>query len=102
MSGETSVTIYILARTGKLTHLEGNEGFQATIRVLNAVGLGDIEFNHCSSEPVEEQFWRAFDGLSNCTEAEMRKHLPEFVGDPNNRAKVEALLSGEETTQRLN
>ena len=27
MSGETSVTIYILARTGKLTHLEGNEGF---------------------------------------------------------------------------
>jgi len=102
MSGETSVTIYILAITGKLTHLEGNEGFQATIRVLNAVGLGDIEFNHCSSEPVEEQFWRAFDGLSGCTEAEMRKHLPEFVGDPNNRAKVEALLSGEETTQRLN
>ena len=50
-----------MAKTGKLTHLEGNEGFQATMRVLNALGIGSIEFDHKTAKPVEEQFWDAFD-----------------------------------------
>ena len=49
MSGQPSVNIYIMAKTGKLTHLEGHEGFQATMRVLNTLGIGTIEFNHNSA-----------------------------------------------------
>lgn len=73
MAGHTSVNIYIMAKTGKLTHLESNEGFQATMRVLEAIGLGHIEFNHTSAEPVEEQFWKQLDGIYELNEAEMRQ-----------------------------
>jgi len=31
----------------------------------------------------------------------MRDELPNFVTDPNNRAKVEALLAGSEDTKQL-
>lgn len=54
MSGQPSVNIYIMAKTGKLAHLEGNEGFQATMRVLKALGIGDISFDHNTAQPVEE------------------------------------------------
>lgn len=99
-----------MAKSGKLTHLEGHEGFQATMRVLNALGIGTIEFDHTTAKPVEEQFWDAFDEVYQLSENDMRKKLPYIVTDPNNRAKVEALLSGSEnpkdalggeTTQKL-
>lgn len=73
LSGTSSVNIYIMARTGKLTHLEGHEGFQATIRVLEAIGLGNAVFDHTSAEPVEDQFWNQFDGIFELSENEMRK-----------------------------
>ena len=108
MAGQPSVNIYIMAKTGKMTHLEGHEGFQATMRVLEALGVGSIEFDHCSAQPLEEQFWGAYDRVFELSEPEMRKQLPYFVTDPNNRAKVEALLGdnpksvlGEETTKKL-
>lgn len=101
MSGHPSVSIYIMARTGKLTHLESNEGFQATMRVLEAIGLGNVEFDHTSAEPVEEQFWKQMDGIYELTESEMRQQIPHIVGG-NNRSKVDALLAGgEETTHKL-
>lgn len=99
LSGIPSVDIFILAKTGKLTHLEGNEGYQATMRVLDTIGLGNVEFDHTSAQPLTEQFWQQFDGLYDLSEVEMRKQLPQIVGGEN-RAKVEALF-GEETTQRL-
>jgi len=54
MSGQPSVNIYIMAKTGKLTHLESNTGFQATMRVMNALGIGSIEFDQTTAKPVEE------------------------------------------------
>ena len=44
--------------------------------------------------PYEQQFWEQFDILMELTEEEMMKELPSFITDPNNQAKVEALLSG--------
>lgn len=70
------------------------------------MGLDAIEFNHNSAQPLEEQFWEQFDGVFNLTEAEMRSDLPLFITDPNNRARVEALIGGDasgssENTRRL-
>lgn len=105
MTGTPTFNIYIMARTGKLDHLSGDEGFQATMKVLKAMGLDAIEFDHNSAQPLEEQFWEQFDGAYQLNEAEMRADLPVFVTDPNNRAKVEALIGGRsdasESTKRL-
>jgi predicted transcriptional regulator len=46
-----------MARNGLLSHLESDEGFQATLRVMDALGLESIEFNHKTAQPIEEQFW---------------------------------------------
>lgn len=52
--GVPSMTVYILARTGKLAAYENEPGYKATMSVMNALGLGDIEFNHHSAQPVSE------------------------------------------------
>jgi len=69
------------------------------MRVMKAIGLDNVEFDHTSAQPLSEQFWAQFDNLYNLNEIEMRKQLPQIVGGEN-VAKVEAGL-GEETTQRL-
>ena len=80
------------------------------MRVMQALGIGSIEFDHTTAKPVDQQFWAQFDVVYELSENDMRKKLPYFVTDPNNRAKVEALLSGSddpknalggETTQKL-
>lgn len=96
MTGHPSFMIYIMARTGKLDDVAGDPGFQATLRVMNSIGLDTMDFNSCSAQPAEEQFWEQFDGLFKLSEATMRDELPVFVTDPNNRAAVEALLGGAE------
>jgi len=106
MSGTPTFNLYILARTGKLDHLQADEGYQATMRVLKTMGLEAIEFNPHTAQPLEEQFWEQFDGVFSLTEAEMRNDLPLFITDPNNRFKVEALIGGvsagsPEKTRRL-
>ena len=68
MTGYPSISIYVMAKTGKLTHLENNEGFQATMRVMETLGLGAIEFDLTSAQPAEEQFWGQFDGVYELTE----------------------------------
>ena len=40
MTNTPTFSLFILARSGKLAHLERDEGYQATIRVLGALGLG--------------------------------------------------------------
>jgi len=78
------------------------------MRVLDIMGLGAIDFNDKSAQPMEEQFWEQFDGVFALTETEMRRELPNIITDPANQAKVEALLAGRsqeavgaENTQKL-
>lgn len=84
----------MLAKAGKLAHLERDEGFLATMRVLDKMDLGNIEISQLTSMPPEEQFWQQCDGFLQMTEADMRKELPNFITDPANLAKVQALLDG--------
>lgn len=64
------------------------------MKVLDRMGLGRISIDTHTSNPYELQFWEQFDILMELNEQEMLKELPVFVTDPNNRAKVEALLEG--------
>lgn len=91
-----SFNIYILAASGKLDHLKGDDGFEATQRVFKALGFDSFKFSKKTSEPFEEQFWRHFDLHFNVTEVGLRKELPFFCVDPSNRAKVEALLASKD------
>lgn len=93
LSGHPAFNTYIMARNGLLSHLENDEGYNATIRVMDAMGLENIEFNHRTAQPIEEQFWEQFDGVFSLTEGGLREELPFFVTDPSNLAKVEALFA---------
>ncbi len=74
---------------------------------MEKFGLDHVEVDRKSAQPYEEQFWEQYDYVQELTEAEMRRELPNFVTDPSNRVKVEALLSGRKAlpsadeTQRL-
>jgi len=85
--------LWIMAKQGKFDHLKDDEGFQATMRVMSAMGMDAVEFNDKSAQPYEEQFWAQFDGIYELTEAKMKQDLPLFVTDPSNQAKVEAILA---------
>lgn len=61
--GVPSFTVFTLARSGKLAGYESQEGYQATIRVMEALGLNDIEYDDKTAQPATEQFWGQFDGL---------------------------------------
>ena len=100
---QPTFSLFILIKAGKLAHMEHDEGYQATQRVLSAMKLDNVTFNKQTAMPVEEQFWQQYDGIYGLTEKSMRAALPEFVSDPNNQAKVNALLEGadSETTRKL-
>lgn len=83
-----------MARTGLLDHLQASEGYQATMRVMDTMGLGAVEFDNLTARPTEEQFWKQFDGVYELNEAEMKRELPNIVTDPANLEKVNALLAG--------
>jgi len=94
MTGHPSYSLYIMARTGQLDHLNDDPGYQATLRVLNAIGFGAISFQpHTSAEPNEEAFWNQFDNIFKLSEQSMHEELPKFVTDPTNRAAVEAMMN---------
>jgi hypothetical protein len=93
LTGTPAFNTYIMARNGLLSHLDNDEGFKATIRVMDAMGLDAIEFNDKTAQPIEEQFWEQFDGVFGLTEAGLKEDLPYFVTDPSNQAKVEALFA---------
>ena len=98
MANHPTFGIFVLAKAGKLAHLERDEGYQATLRVMDAMNLSNIEVTQTTSMPPEEQFWQQIDGHLGLTERDMRKQMPYFIVDPTNRAKVEALLSENEST----
>lgn len=54
MTGQPAFNIYILARTGKLDHISGDPGYQATMRVLETLGLGNVSFCNKTAQPAEE------------------------------------------------
>lgn len=84
-----SFNVYSLTAGGKLSG--DNEGFQATQRVMQAIGLGEIEFNNNSAEPLAEQFQTQFDVQMGLSEEGMAEELDAFVSDPASRAAVDAL-----------
>lgn len=98
LSGHPSFNIYILARTGKLDHLEGEPSFQATMRVMNTLGFESMEFDNKTAMPMEEQFWEQLDGIFRLTEEGMKAELPNMITDPQNRVAVQALLAEREAT----
>lgn len=100
LSGTPTFNLFILISQGKLSYLEGEEGYQATCRVLKALGMDTIEWTDKTAAPAEEQFWSQFDDVFKLSETGMRKSLPEFVVDGGNRAQVEALLNGAGDTTR--
>ncbi len=93
LNGSPAFNIYIMARNGKMEHLKDDAGFQATMRVLTAMGFDTVEIDHKSAQPLEEQFWEQFDGMYDLSEENMKTDLALFVTDPTNRAKVEAIIA---------
>lgn len=93
MNGVPAFNMYIMARNGKLDHFKDDAGFQASMRVLSAMGFDTVEFDHKSAEPLEEQFWAQYDGMYELSEESMKEDMELFVTDPTNRSKVEAILA---------
>jgi len=76
----------------------GTEGYEATNRVLEAIGA-DFSVNKKTAREYDSQFWFNFDQKYELTEIGMREELPGLVSDPQNRLRVEAIL--DETKQVL-
>jgi len=93
MNGVPAFNMYIMARNGKLDHFKDDAGFQASMRVLSAMGFDTVEFDHKSAQPLEEQFWAQYDGMYELSEESMKEDMDLFVTDPTNRSKVEAILA---------
>lgn len=87
-------TMYIYGKLGQLPHLEQDPGYQAAVKVMEKLGLGQIEIDRKTAQPYEEQFWDQYDTIMELSEEEMIRELPTFVVDPTNQAKVEALIAG--------
>merc|ERR1712127_245801 len=73
MQSAPCINVWIMAKSGKMDHLKDDEGFQASMRVMSALGMDAVEFNFKSAEPLEEQFWQQFDGMYELTEASRRR-----------------------------
>ena len=84
MQNVPTFNLYIYGRLGQLPHLENDAGYLASVKVMEKLGLGAIEFNRHTAMPYEQQFWEQFDIVMNLSEEEMRKDLPYFVTDPSN------------------
>jgi hypothetical protein len=87
-----SMNVYIYGRLGKLPHLAGDNGYQATVKVLDQMGLGAVNFDRTTAMPFEEQFWKQFDNIFELSESEMMEELPVMVCNPSDRTKLSALL----------
>jgi len=87
---------YVLAKGGLVPHLAHDEGFLATDRVMDAIGMNKIALDKTTAEPFEHQFWSNVDGHLQLTEEGMRGELPAIT-DPS--GAMSAALSGEETRQ---
>ena len=94
--GSLSAGQYSLAKAGLLPHLAHDEGYLATDRVMDAIGMGAYPPDRTTAEPFEDQFWSNLDGHLNLTDEGMRSELPAITGPSGERAQA---LMGEETRQ---
>ena len=85
---------YVLGKSGLLPHLAHDEGFLATDRVMEAVGLNKYPLDRTTAEPFEHQFWSNVDGHLQLNEVGMRAELPAIT-DPSGAMKAQALMAGE-------
>jgi len=93
-----SVAQYLQAREGLRPDVFGTEGYEATARVLEAIGA-NFPSNKNTAREYDNQFWFNFDQRYELTEIGMREELPGLISDPQNRMRVEAIL--DETQQVL-
>jgi len=89
-----SVSAFVLAKQGLRPDIAESEDFTATSRVMEAIGMNDVELTATTAENYEDQFWSNFDGVYNLTEETLREEIPYFVTDTSNRMKVEAIMEG--------
>merc|ERR1712195_147189 len=92
MHSQPCVNIWIMAKTGKLDHLKDDEGYQATMRVMDTLGFSNITFNTKTTKPFELQFWEQFDITYNLALESMESEMPLFIADPNDSAAMKALV----------
>jgi len=78
-----------------------DDGYNALQKVLEAIGLDDIEFDPMTAEPVEEQLIRFIDAEFDVKESDLTKVLPIIIADPRERAKIEALLESGDAKNAL-
>ena len=89
-----SVTSYVLAKKGLRPDLAKSDEFNATDRVMTALGMNEVELSSTTAEGFESQFWNNFDGTYNLTDASLKEEIPYFITDTSNRTKVEAIMEG--------
>jgi hypothetical protein len=93
MHSAPCVNIWIMAKTGKLDHLQNDADCQATMRVMSTLGFDAISFDDKTTMPYEQQFWQQFDTHYDLTMESMQGEMPLFIADPNDQAAMKALIA---------
>lgn len=99
---------YIYTKAGLRPALEQDEGYLATDRVMQAIGMNEVKVDLNSAADPETQFWTNVNGTFALTEGGLKENLAIMITDPSNRMKVEAIMEGragyleEESTKQLN
>ena len=78
---------------GRRPDLEKSEGYLATDRVFNAIGLNSSGLDAKSAEPYVFQFNAICDTVLGLTNEGLKQNLAVLVADENNRKKVEELVN---------
>ena len=71
-TGSPALTTYLYAQLGRLPNIESNPDFHATQRVMEKLGLDNIDVDRKSAQPYEEQFWAQFDILQQLSEQDLK------------------------------
>lgn len=91
---QMQVAPYVYTKAGLRPALEQDEGYLATDRVMEAIGMNETPINLNSAEDPENQFWSRVDYNYKLTEEGMKENLAIMITDPSNKMKVEAIMEG--------
>lgn len=91
---QMTVSNYVFTKVGLRPDLEQDEGYLATDRVMEAIGMNAEALNLNSAEDLENQFWSRVNWNYKLSEEGMKENLAIMITDPNNRMKVEAIMDG--------
>ncbi len=100
---------YVQTVQGFRPDLENDEGFLATQRVVDAIGLNQYPIEKTTAQTPEFQFWDGVDQVLNLTSEGLKEQLPLLVTDDANKRRVQDILNsggsqevfGEDQTQQL-